>query len=157
MAVARRQGNLPRGKSVCILSVLADSTISWRAFQRPNQRRPVKCSPERLDVNFSPVCVCGLSLSQLPPLLPSLIPHICVFVYLCICVFVYLRVCVFGNFSPMCVCGLSLSQPSHSLLFSNHHTSHLCIYLFVFCKWFSKKYVLLLKIGRVYRCPRIYM
>ena len=83
LAVVRRQGNLPKGKSVCsvcILSVLADSTIGWRAFQRPNQRRPVKCSPERLDVNFSPVCVCVAYPYPYPATSSSLpiIPHICI-------------------------------------------------------------------------------
>ena len=83
LALVRRQGNLPEGKSVCsvcILSVLADSTIGWRAFQRPNQRRPVKCSPERLDVNFSPVCVCVAYPYPSPATSSSLpiIPHICI-------------------------------------------------------------------------------
>ena len=48
------------GKSVCTLSALADPTIGWQAtLSTPNAPpRPVKCA-ERLDVNFSPVCVCG--------------------------------------------------------------------------------------------------
>ena len=32
----------------------------WLAsLSTPNERRPVKCFAERLDVNFSPECVCG--------------------------------------------------------------------------------------------------
>ena len=107
------------GKSVCTLSALADPTIGWQAtLSTPNAPpRPVKCA-ERLDVNFSPVCVCGGGYPYpLPPIISIIIVTIITIIIITIIIKIFCEL-----FTGVCVGPISTFS-SHVLV---------CMFLIVY-------------------------